>query len=210
MPTKIGLISDTHSTTAPLRHALQIFQQQAVDIIICAGDIAGYGSDELEQTVELLQNHQCMCIAGNHDISDDSNNNLEQNDNVKSFFENLPRKLELNIEGKSLYVIHASPLNAMHGGFKILDVDGIIINKQKRYWQGQLQEFDYDILVVGHTHQIFNEYINNTLVINPGSSTFNHNCSILTLPEMKVENFALLNKQPIAAWNWGLFHNKKT
>jgi len=51
--TKIGLISDVHATIAPLRDALSIFQQEDVDIILCAGDIAGYGN-ELNQTIEQL------------------------------------------------------------------------------------------------------------------------------------------------------------
>ena len=46
MSTKIGLISDPHSTTAPLKEALSIFKREQVDTIICAGDIAVYVEDK--------------------------------------------------------------------------------------------------------------------------------------------------------------------
>ena len=47
------------------------------------------------------------------------------------------------------------------------------------------------------------------LVINPGSTQFNHTCMILTLPEMTVQTFALQGKDPVKSWNWGKFiHNE--
>ncbi len=63
MTTKIGLISDVHATPAPLEEALSIFLEERVDLICCAGDIAGYGG-ELERTVELLVGSQCNAVSG--------------------------------------------------------------------------------------------------------------------------------------------------
>ena len=63
MSTKIGLISDTHSTTAPLEEALSLFKKEQVEIIICAGDIAGYGNDQLEPTIDLLTENNCLTNA---------------------------------------------------------------------------------------------------------------------------------------------------
>ena len=68
MPSKIGLISDVHTSPEPLRQALEIFNQQHVCNIICAGDIAGY-FDELSETIKLLQTSGCDTIIGNHDQS---------------------------------------------------------------------------------------------------------------------------------------------
>ena len=63
MSAKIGLISDIHATVAPLREALTIFLQERVDLILCLGDIAGYGT-ELEQSIELLVESGCITIQG--------------------------------------------------------------------------------------------------------------------------------------------------
>lgn len=206
MSTKIGLISDTHSTTAPLKEALSIFSREHVDQIICAGDIAGYGEDELEQTIDLLLDNNCLMISGNHDHCGDKENPGNLSDKVKTFFNTLPTHLELVIEDIRVYVAHASPPDAQHGGIKLLDPEGNVFADRKAYWANELDEFDHDVLIVGHTHQVFSEQIGRVLVINPGSTTFNHNCSILHLPDMKVENYALSGKTPLKVWNWGMFH----
>ena len=66
MSTRIGLISDVHASPVALAEALQIFAEQRVDDIICAGDIAGY-YDTLLPTVQLLIASGCKAIIGNHD-----------------------------------------------------------------------------------------------------------------------------------------------
>ena len=209
MPTKIGLISDTHSSLAPLEEALSIFQREQVDMIICAGDIAGYGEDEVTQTIDLLLKHDCKMIAGNHDhIIDETDygSNLKRIDN---FFNSLPLTLELEIENKKIYVVHAHPPDSQHGGIKLLDPQGNVFSDRKEYWHQQLKHFDHDILIVGHTHQIFAEKIGKVLVINPGSTQFNHSCMILNLPDMKVETFSLSNMTPVTTWNWGIFYREQ-
>lgn len=207
MSTKIGLISDPHSTTAPLKEALSIFKREQVDSIICAGDIAGYGEDQLEQTIDLLIENNCHLIAGNHDVWPlDENSDTKYDKNIKKFFSDLPTKLELNIADKKVYVAHAQPPDSLHGGIKLLDPEGNVYPDRKEHWAQELKDFNYDVLIVGHTHQIFSEQIGDVFVINPGSTTFNHNCSILSLPEMSVQNFALSNKTPLKVWNWGMFY----
>ena len=211
MPTKIGLISDTHSTLEPLQQALDIFKREKVDSIICAGDIAGYGEKKIQHDVEplinLLEENDCLIIAGNHDHwSDDySSKNKER---VTSFFDDLPSHLELNIEGKKIYVVHASPPDLEHGGIKLLDPEGHVYLDRKNFWTNELKDLDADVLITGHTHQILCEQLGGVLLVNPGSTVFNHNCSILSLPDMQVEHFALSNKEPIKVWNWGMLFEK--
>ena len=211
MPTKIGLISDTHSTLAPLKEALEIFKREQVDSIICAGDIAGYGEKkiqhDIEPLIELLEEHHCKMIAGNHDHWSDEQVS-ENKERVSAFFNSLPSHLELNIEGKRIYVVHASPPDLEHGGIKLLDPEGEVYQDRKDFWAKELKDLNIDILIVGHTHQILCEQLGDILLVNPGSTVFNHNCSILSLPDMQVQNFALSNKEPIKVWNWGmLFHH---
>lgn len=207
MSTKIGLISDPHSTTAPLEEALSIFKREQVETIICAGDIAGYGEDQLEQTVELLVKSNCLMIAGNHDCWPlDENNDAGYDKEIEKFFKGLPTKLELTIAGKKIYVAHAHPPDSLHGGIKLLDPDGNVYPDRKEHWARELKDLNHDVLIVGHTHQIFSEQIGDVFVINPGSTTFNHNCSILSIPEMSVQNFSLSNKTPLKVWNWGMFY----
>jgi putative phosphoesterase len=75
---------------------------------------------------------------------------------------------------------------------------------EKDRWADHIKEDDFDVLVVGHTHQVFAEKLGNTLVINPGSTKFNHTCAVLRLPEMETRIFPLSDKIPLRVWNWGM------
>ncbi|MDH5392034.1 MAG: metallophosphatase family protein [Gammaproteobacteria bacterium] len=205
MTTRIGIISDTHSSTAPLAEALEIFKTENVDSIICAGDVAGYGEDELIQTIRLLQHSDCLIVSGNHDVLTEPE--IKHADEIKHFFDSLPDFIELTIEGKRIYIVHASPPRQQHGGIKLLDKYGNLIHEQLQIWQQKLRDNAHDVLIVGHTHQVFAEYIGNTLVINPGSTLYNHSCMVLSLPDMTISRYALEHKAIIKSWNWGLLFN---
>jgi putative phosphoesterase len=199
---KIGLISDIHATVDPLREALAIFRQEQVDIYICAGDIAGYG-EELDQTVELLIESEFEIIAGNHDNWYLESSVADEQQWTHAFFSKLPSTLNHTFDGIRLYVVHASPPCSKMKGIKLLDEQGIVKPDRKEQWINSLRNFKYEVLIVGHTHQVFSEWLGSTLVINPGSTKFNHTCAILTLPSLKIQVFPLSNKTPLLVWNWG-------
>lgn len=200
----IGLISDVHAAPEPVAEALSIFEKAGVDQVLCAGDIAGY-MDKLEQTIKLLIENDCKTIMGNHDLlylakSEPGN---DAADSSIAFLKQLPATYETIIEGKRLYMVHAQPPDGCHGGIKLLDKNGELLTDNIEKWNETLSAFDYDVLVVGHTHQVFVEKIGGILVINPGSSVFNHCCAILRLPELTVELFPLSGKKIQKTWNWG-------
>ena len=56
MTTRIGLVSDVHASLDALAEALRIFRQQGCDLVLCAGDIAGYFTD-LSQCIDQLQQY---------------------------------------------------------------------------------------------------------------------------------------------------------
>jgi len=203
---KIGLISDVHATAAPVAEALTLFRQHHVDMTICAGDIAGYGQ-ELEQTVELLIESECKTITGNHDVWYLDDPAHDENKRIKDFFSALPKTLNFSAAGKQVYVVHASPPHSIMDGINLLDDDANVKPEQKTQWTNTMDEFDYDVMIVGHTHQVFAEKSGNTLVINPGSTKFNHTCAILTLPELTVEVLSLSNKEIVKTWNWSKWNS---
>ncbi|MBE9563819.1 MAG: metallophosphoesterase family protein [Proteobacteria bacterium] len=200
--TLIGLISDVHATPEPVTEALEIFEKAGVNLVLCAGDIAGY-MDKLDETVKLLVDHDCQTIVGNHDLKYIDHHDDGSDSTSINFLKNLPATYETVIEGKSLYMVHAQPPDGCHGGIKLLDKNAILIPDNVEHWSDELQAFNYDVLIVGHTHQVFAEVLGGTLVINPGSSVFNNSCAILRLPEMTVEMFALSGKEIEKTWNWG-------
>lgn len=204
MTQKIGLISDVHATPEPLKEALSIFREQGVDQFFCAGDIAGYG-DGLAQTIDLMAQSRCRSILGNHDVWYLDRPKKETDTDVVDFFNSLPYVIRLTIASKKLYFVHASPTQSLMKGIHLLDEAGLIRQDQKKIWDDRLEDFDYDVLIVGHTHQVFAEKLGNTLVVNPGSTVFNHTCAILSLPEMTCQIMPLSGKKPVKVWNWGIF-----
>ena len=203
----IGLISDIHAYADPLREALSIFRERQVDAIICAGDIAGYGGDDLDQGIELLVEHECLMVAGNHDHVHD----CPQHDVIyrrTGFFDALPPMLDLDLAGRRVYVVHASPPDLQHGGIRLLDEKGNIVPSQAVYWARELESLGRDVLIVGHTHQVFAEQLGDVLVINPGSTCFNHTCMVLSLPGMLVQTYSLSGRRPVMSWNWGRYFGR--
>ena len=199
---RIGLIGDPHAKSAPLRAALTIFKHQAVDRIWCVGDIAGYG-DELDASVDLLREHGCLAIRGNHEQWMLERHANELSPRTRSFMQALPEHVEEVIDDVRVYMVHASPPQSLTAGIRLLDIEGRVLAQQRDYWTTMLRDFPCDVLIVGHTHQVFAEQLADTLLINPGSCRFNHCCGILTLPERQCQWFALPGKTLVKAWNWG-------
>jgi len=200
--TKIGLISDIHANSAPLAEAVDVLGGAGAELILCAGDVAGYGV-ELEQCVRLLADNGCRTVMGNHDLWYLETVG-EAADPAAAFLRSLPSVIELTIEGRTLYMVHASPPRSYDEGIRLLDESGALIAAQTSAWGERLAGFEQDILVVGHTHQVFAQPLGGTLVINPGSTWFNHTCALLSLPECEIEFFALSNQAPVKAWHWGV------
>lgn len=203
MTCRIGLISDIHASPKPLQQALEIFDRNNVSEIICAGDIAGY-FDQLSDCIDLLKDYGCKTIIGNHDQSYMEDNPEKIETAEYQFLKALPETIELSLEGKSILVVHAEPPSLQHGGIKLLDKTGELIEQQVQDWTDKLKSTNYDVLIVGHTHQVFALQLGDSFVVNPGSSQFNHSCMVLSLPDMRVDTFALGQNEIIKSWNFSL------
>lgn len=201
--TKIGLISDIHACAEPLQEALAIFRKEKVAMVLCAGDVAGYGT-ELDRTVELLIQSECTAISGNHDDWFLDSLPEKTGNFVAEYLSRLPAMWEGVREGIHIYAVHRCPPQFMSKGIRLLDEDGSLILRERERWEDKLRGSPYDVLIVGHTHQVFAEQLGNTLVINPGSTKFNHTCAIMSLPDKEVRIFPLSGKEPLKSWNWGM------
>lgn len=202
MSVKIGIIGDVHATPDPVQEALTIFHHEKVDTILCAGDIAGYGT-KLEQTVALLNKSCCRVVFGNHDLWWLARRDYLVEGVVEKYLRTLPAVIDFSVEDKKIHMVHGSPPGFFMEGIKLLDEKAALLEDQKKYWVDYLRDFTFDVLIVGHTHQVFAEQLGHVLVINPGSTLFNHTCMTLILPEMDVRIFSLSGKEPVMAWNWG-------
>lgn len=202
MTTRLGLISDPHANPAPVAEALEIFRREGVSQVLCAGDIGGYG-EQLDETVALLQANGVRAVRGNHEEWALAQELFPGSEVSRAYFATLPAFLALRVEGVSLYLVHAEPPDRVMKGLRLYDQYGALLAPVVAEWRERLSDFPYQVLILGHTHQVYAERLAETLVINPGSCSYNHSCAILTLPSLEVEWFALGGKPISRVWNWG-------
>ena len=198
---RIGLLSDVHASPAPVAEALALFECAGVDEVWCAGDIAGYHT-ELAQTVDLLAAGGVRAVCGNHDLRylDACG---DAGGPAAAWLAGLPACCDAAIAGRRVYMVHAEPPDICDGaGIRLLDAAGRVRPERAAHWGQVLAGCGYDVLVVGHTHQVFAERLGSTLVVNPGSSAFNHACAILHLPALRVEVLPLSGRPVQRYWNW--------
>jgi predicted phosphodiesterase len=68
MPMRIAFISDIHANLEALEAVFEDIDTQAIDEIICLGDIVGYGANPNE-CVELVRKRCSTILLGNHDAA---------------------------------------------------------------------------------------------------------------------------------------------
>ena len=64
---RYGVIADVHGNLQALEAVLRALNAQAVQDILCLGDLVGYNADS-DACVELLHERRAVSIAGNHDL----------------------------------------------------------------------------------------------------------------------------------------------
>lgn len=168
---KLAIIADVHSNLHALDVASKLIDGLAPDVVICAGDVVGYGAfpNECCSEVERI----CSCaIAGNHDRAAGSRDMSgmnpfaaaaalwtanELNDDSMQYLSALKPFARLDAGDRRIAVFHGSPKDP--GEYVEEDVAT----------EGLLADGDCDILVLGHTHMSYVRRSAAGLIVNPGS-----------------------------------------
>jgi putative phosphoesterase len=159
---RVGIVSDIHCNARGLAQALD--QMGDVDEVICAGDTI-YQYRFSSDVVRMLRERGAHTIQGNHEevfLSPDgerarSSANVDQRE--LAWLAERPLDLRVQVNGKSLYVVHGSPWEP---------------RREYLYPHSEtlarFEEFDADIVILGHTHYQMVKRVGRTLLINPGSA----------------------------------------
>jgi len=150
---KIAVISDIHSNLTALKTALDYIDKQAVDKIVCLGDVVGYGPRPNE-CVELVRRKCSICLMGNHDhavlgLTDTYHFNQYARDAVlwtrrtltlqnKAYLESLPFSHHEN----ELLFVHSTPVYPEEWHYILSDFEA------KEY----LNKISQKVCFVGHSH----------------------------------------------------------
>ena len=171
---KIAAISDIHGNLYALMKAFEDIDSQNVDLIVCLGDLVGYGPHPNE-VIALIRRRNIPTIKGNYDASvvdgdftfirDTSINSFslpfavgEVRESNKYYLDSLPTELNYEFNGVKLKFTHGSP-NAIN---EYLFENGTNT-------KNVMESLDSDILVCAHTHIPSFKKFENKTYINVGS-----------------------------------------
>ena len=148
----LGFISDLHANLPALEAVFEDVDDQRLDVLICLGDLVGYGASPNE-VAELAFEKADLCLAGNHDLAaigsfDLALFNTHARASAKWTSEVLTRvtistlsSLRSPRDAFGLFLAHASVRDPVAEYISSPQVAG------ENFAIG-----DFDIAVVGHTH----------------------------------------------------------
>jgi len=199
-PSRIAIISDTHSNMEALEAVFRhIRKQKGVLKVMCAGDVIGYGPNPNE-CCEAIRKLDIPVAQGNHDLNIDLRNigwfnrdaqaalawtSGEITQKNRNWLLGLPMVHKERLQGVTIYMVHGSPEDP-HYEYTTEETPKYVM----KHW---LDETGSDVIVVGHTHRPFIRRIGGKLVINAGSVSQPRDgdpraCYVLLdLKEMKAE-----------------------
>jgi len=170
---RILAIADIHANYAALERVLE--EAPEYDLIICSGDIVGYGPSPNE-CIEALRKENTICVKGNHDYAMVSGETIYlnrvakeaisiQNDvilesNLK-WLRKLPKYSSPLLAEKKAYIVHGSPKQPYR---EYLHPENIQNNATNLHNITGSQ-----LIFLGHTHIPVIHPTANGLIINPGS-----------------------------------------
>lgn len=166
---RVAVIADVHSNLQALEAV--IGETGDADLVICAGDIVGYGANPNE-CCALVREASKFSISGNHDlasVNDDSRGmnpyaaaaifwtNRTLTDESKGYLRSLNRTGRLDLGGVPVALYHGSPS----------DPNEYIHEEDVR--PGLLEDSKAAVVIMGHTHIPYVRRFASGLVLNPGS-----------------------------------------
>lgn len=177
---RIAVISDIHSNVYALNKVLEDVQKRNVDMIVCTGDLVGYGTRPNE-VISKIKEEKILTIMGNYDEAignfkiicgcdypdpkDAEKAGLsmhftgqETTEENKAYLRNLPTEATFNFNGKTIRFVH--------GSTRVINE---YLKENSKEADEVMSELVEDILVCGHTHIPYAKYYGEKLLVNAGS-----------------------------------------
>lgn len=179
---KLSILSDIHGNIQGLQAVLKDIESRGADIVWCGGDLVGYGANPGE-VIEEIQRQGIPTVMGNYDDGigyfriacgcDYPNEaamergqrsivwtKANTTEDHKRYLRNLPYKLQREIEGHQVVLVHGSP--ALLNEYLFVDVADDVFQKY-------LELTRADVLIFGHTHKPFHKVLGGKHLVNSGS-----------------------------------------
>lgn len=152
----IAILSDIHGNLEAFQQVIAHMEGRSPDMVICLGDLIGYGPDP-DEVVRLFQHNRYKSVLGNHEAA-------LQNQRIRNWFNFPARKNSLETEkllsSESYDFCCALPENMTFAN--ALFVHGFPPASVLRYVtmasEGDLRKYfentDVHLCFVGHTHEL--------------------------------------------------------
>lgn len=154
---RLGIIGDVHAEDDALTLAIEHLLDAGVDALLCTGDLAD-GPGDLERCVTLLQQHQVMTVAGNHErwLLEDkvrhiphAHHRRDLSDDCLAYLEALPKTLALDTIAGPLLLCHGVGEKDM---VKIWPGSERLGPQRSEHMDELLDQADFRWLINGHMH----------------------------------------------------------
>lgn len=179
---RVAIFSDIHSNLSALQEILKSISQEDVDLVLCGGDLVGYGPFP-NQVIQEIRDGKIPTIMGNYDDGvgfnkDDcgcayrSQREVElgkislewTKENVseenKFFLKSLPENTNYTWEGIKVLHVHGSPRRINEYLYE---------NRPEKNLLRMLKPLNIDILICGHTHIPYHRTVDGIHIVNTGS-----------------------------------------
>ncbi len=147
----VGIMADTHDNIPMTRNALGVLSENAVDVVLHAGDLTS------PHMLEYLVGFHCYIVLGNGDIVHEEA--IRDRGRVLGF-NAIEYKIEVELGGRMFALFHGDNVPM----FREAVASG---------------RFDY--IVKGHTHFYENYESNGARVLNPGAVCLDDEASVIIL-----------------------------
>ncbi|HEY6401069.1 MAG TPA: metallophosphoesterase [Blastocatellia bacterium] len=195
---RVGVLGDIHCEDGRLETALRFFETRRVDLICSVGDIID-GPGDPNRTIDLLIEHDVVCVRGNHErwllkgeMRDlpDANTNFDLKTSSWEFVENLPLWRRLETVAGSALLCHGLGEYDM-GGVWPWD-NALTLHSNQALWK-LVNSREYDFIINGHTHRRLAQKFEDLTLINAGTLFRNHGpcCLIIDFEARVAEYFNL-------------------
>lgn len=177
------MFSDIHGNLQGLQAVLQDIKKRRVDVVWCGGDLVGYGANPGE-VIDLIQGEGIPTIMGNYDDAigyhrfvcgcdypdeEAMNRGMRSiawtkehtSDAHKSYLRNLPHRIQRNLEGREVVLVHGSPTSL---------TEYLFADKSDEVFTGHLETTGADVLICCHTHKPYHKIVGSDHIINTGSA----------------------------------------
>lgn len=206
---RVGLIGDIHCQVGRLKQVIEHFRRSEVDTMLSVGDIAD-GPGDLTEACALLDAHEVVAVAGNHDrwlLAGEMRELPEATPTdaltptARQYLTALPKTRTLESPRGTVLLCHGLGEDDMASVRPDDDSEALLSNAPLQHL---LSVSPARIVINGHSHRPMLRTISSLTILNVGTLHPKHRpvCSIADFEAGEVQVFDLRSERVTAAECW--------